>query len=98
MSNARQEQPGQSASADCPFFLSFRQRQALGLAAQGLTVPAIARLLGLAPQTVAKHLQLARETLGAMNTTHAVAIAVAWRLIDIENFLIGEINCSSPAA
>lgn len=81
------ETPGQSAlCADCPFFLSKRQREVLTYAAQGLTDRATARQLALSPRTVRAYLQQARRTLGAVNTTHAVAIAVGHGLIKLDAF------------
>jgi DNA-binding CsgD family transcriptional regulator len=61
--------------------ISGRQREVLYLAAQGLTDRAIARRLAIAPRTVRMHLQMVREALGARNTTHAVAIALSWRIL-----------------
>ena len=54
--------------------LTHRQQQVILLAAQGLTTLAIARHLGLSPCTVEHHLAQARDRLGAVNTTHAVAL------------------------
>jgi DNA-binding CsgD family transcriptional regulator len=72
-----------AASLQRPFCLSFRQRQVLCFAARGLTVSEIGRRLGLARQTVSKHLRLARWSLGALNTTHAVALALHHNLIEM---------------
>lgn len=87
-------QPGHAAeetSLACPGFfrlanvspLSERQRQVLSLAARGLTERGIAQELWIAPRTVQDHLRRARQALGALNTTHAVAIALTHRLIGI---------------
>ena len=57
-----------------PVELSPRQQQVILLAAQGLTIFAIAHQLELSPRTVEYHLSQARNRLGALNTTHAVAI------------------------
>lgn len=73
--------PGQSADVDCPFFLTERQRTALRLAALGYTDHAAARRMQVATRTVQAHLQSARRVLGAMNTTHAVALAIRHQLI-----------------
>jgi len=54
--------------------LSPRQQQVILLAAQGLTIFAIAYQLELSPRTVEYHLSQARNRLGAQNTTHAVAL------------------------
>src|SRR5687768_11715567 len=87
----RVETPGQPPDGvGCPFFLSERQRQVLSYAAQGYTDLAIARRLvkpdgqPVKARTVRAHLQAVRVTLGALNTTHAVAIAIAVGLITVE--------------
>ena len=66
-----------------PFLLSPRQAQSLSLAAKGLTVLAIARQMGISRRTVREYLQRSRRVLGAVNTTQAVAIAVARGLIEV---------------
>ncbi|MCB0207729.1 MAG: helix-turn-helix transcriptional regulator [Anaerolineae bacterium] len=80
--------PGQSTVVGCPFFISKkltgRERQTLSLAARGLTDVEISQVLFVVPRTVRAHLQKAREKLGANNTTHAVAIALAGQLIQFE--------------
>lgn len=77
-------QPGPTANAAGPVFvLTARQSQVLGLAARGLTMGCIATRLGVTARTVHKHLGAARAKLGALNTTHAVALAVYYRLIQI---------------
>lgn len=83
MSPDRIDRGAVSLSSQRPFCLSFRQRQVLCFAAQGLTVGEIGRKLGVARQTVAKHLRLARRSLEALNTTHAVALALHHNLIEI---------------
>lgn len=80
----REFSPGQSEQTDCPFFLSPRQTEVLGLAARGLTAREIALRLMIEPDTVGTHLALARKMLGALNTTHAVAIAIIAGLIEFE--------------
>lgn len=80
---------GQSVETGCPLFcsqkLTGRELEALSLAALGLTSKGIARKLSVAERTAKDHLQAAREKLGAMNTTHAVAIAVSRHLIQIDS-------------
>lgn len=75
--------PGQSVDTGCPFLLSPRQRQVLELAARGLTDIQAAREMDLAPRTVREYLQSARQRLGAVNTTHAVVIALRAELINV---------------
>lgn len=58
----------------CP--MTRRERDTVGLAAQGLTKVEAAEALGLAESTVKRHLERARRRLGARNTAHVVAIAV----------------------
>lgn len=77
--------PGQSVRlADCPFFLSSRQQQTLSLAAHGWTDFRISRELRISPRTVRHHLEAARQNLHAINTTHAVAVAITFGLIGLE--------------
>jgi DNA-binding CsgD family transcriptional regulator len=78
----RAVEPGRSVEADRPvFLLSPRQRQALELAARGWTDIEAARQMDLSPRTVRGHLQAVRLQLRALNTTHAVAIALTHNLI-----------------
>jgi DNA-binding CsgD family transcriptional regulator len=80
----RDVNPGQSEKSDCSFFvLSDRQRQVLALAALGLTDREIARRLALSSRTVRHYLATARELLGAANTTHAVALALVSKMIQL---------------
>lgn len=74
---------GNALDACCPFFLPQRQVETLALAARGATAYGIGRQMGLAPRTVYKYLELSRQTLNALNTTHAVAIALQLRLIQL---------------
>ena len=67
-----------------PFSLSPRQTQVLVLAAQGLTLVGIGNRLFLTERTIRKHLGDARNKLNAINTTHAVAIAITNQLIEIK--------------
>lgn len=73
--------PGQSI-ADCPVFLSDRQREVLRLAALGYSAVGIARQLVISVYTVNEHLAAARRALRAQNTTHACTIAVVTGLIE----------------
>lgn len=78
-------EPGRVEQSTRPFFvLSTRQVSVLSLAAKGWTDFQIARQLGIATRTVRHHLEKARCNLQALNTTHAVAIAVAQNLIEVE--------------
>jgi DNA-binding CsgD family transcriptional regulator len=56
--------------------LSYRERQVLGLLAQGHDGPAIAERLSLSPETVRSYANSAREKLGAKTRTEAVALAL----------------------
>jgi DNA-binding CsgD family transcriptional regulator len=53
--------------------LTPREREVLGLVAEGLTNDEIARRLWVTPSTVAKHLEQAYSKLGVHNRTAAVA-------------------------
>lgn len=76
-------EPGRVDGSTRPFFiLSDRQRMALELSAQGWTDFQIAREVGIATRTVRHHLEKARQNLHALNTTHAVAIALQKNLIN----------------
>ena len=68
--------------------LTERQRQALSLAAQGHTDYGIALALNCSRRTVKAHLQGARDRLGALNTTHAVAIALARQIIKLDTVTV----------
>lgn len=77
--------PGQSVTkTDCPFLLSSRQREVLALAAKGWTNFGIGRKLGISSRTVGHHLESARQNLHAINSTHAVAVAITHGLIGLE--------------
>lgn len=58
--------------------LTARQREALQWAGDGKSVQDIAQIMGLTPATVEKHLRLARQTLGASTTAHAVRKALSF--------------------
>jgi len=53
--------------------LTPRQLDVLGLAAEGMTYGQMARKLGIGRQTIKMHLTMSMQTLGAANTTNAVA-------------------------
>lgn len=54
--------------------LTARQRVILELLSEGLVAKQVARYMGVSVQTVKWHLTRIRRSLGARNTTHAVAI------------------------
>ena len=62
--------------------LSPREREVLTWAARGKLASETAQILGIAARTVDKHTQAAFRKLGAVNRTHAVAIALRERLIE----------------
>jgi DNA-binding NarL/FixJ family response regulator len=62
--------------------LSSRQREVLGLLAEGLSNKAIARRLGLAEGTVKLHVSAILQGLGARNRTEAVTLAQRLGLVD----------------
>ena len=66
------------------FLLTARQIEVLTLAAHGRTRFEMARKLGITSATVNRHLCLAMRTLGAWNTTHAVALALHHNLIELD--------------
>ncbi len=59
-----------------PLGLTPREAEVLAWVAQGKTNDETARILGLSPRTVAKHLEMIYQELGAENRT--VAAARAW--------------------
>ena len=61
--------------------LSEREREVLGLTAQGLSAPQIAAELHLSPTTVKSHLHGAYEKLGVSDRAAAVAVAIRCGLI-----------------
>lgn len=63
--------------------LSYRERQVLGLLAQGHDGPAIAERLSLSSETVRSYANSAREKLGAKTRTEAVALALVTGEISI---------------
>jgi DNA-binding CsgD family transcriptional regulator len=60
--------------------LTFRERQCLSLAADGLSAKRMAVALGVSEKTVELHLARARHKLGARTTTQAVAASLAMAL------------------
>lgn len=62
--------------------LSRREREVLGLIAQGRSIPAIAQELYLAPSTVKTHVQRLYEKLGVSDRAAAVAEAMRRRLLE----------------
>jgi LuxR family quorum sensing-dependent transcriptional regulator len=63
--------------------LTAREREVLTWAAQGKSAFEIAEILAIAKRTVDEHVQIAARKLGAANRTHAVALALRDRLIEI---------------
>jgi DNA-binding CsgD family transcriptional regulator len=68
---------GLSAARLAELGLTGRQAEALRWIALGRTVPEAARLMGVAPRTAAKHLQLAYARLGVSSRSEAAATAWA---------------------
>ncbi len=62
--------------------LSPREREVLGLIAEGRSIPAMAKELFLAPSTVKTHVQRLYEKLGVSDRGAAVAEAMRRRLLD----------------
>lgn len=61
--------------------LTDRQAEVLALMARGMDFPAIARRMQISLETARGHLKQAMKHLGAVNGTHAVALAIAYGLI-----------------
>jgi DNA-binding CsgD family transcriptional regulator len=61
--------------------LTAREREVLTLLARGLQLEEIAQELGIGAETARTHVRNATERLGALNRTHAVAIAIRKKLI-----------------
>lgn len=72
----------ESALACQHVHLSNRERECLGLAADGLTAKEIARKLNRSVATVTLHLNTAVRKLGASNRVQAVVRAMHYRLLD----------------
>jgi LuxR family quorum sensing-dependent transcriptional regulator len=65
-----------------PQGLTAREREVLSWSAQGKSAWDIGEILNIRQRTVEEHLANARRKLGAMNRTHAVAIAIRNRIIE----------------
>jgi DNA-binding CsgD family transcriptional regulator len=63
--------------------LTDRERDVLGWASRGKTVPETADILNLSEETIDTHMRHAMHKLGANNKTHAVVKAIYLGLIDI---------------
>jgi DNA-binding CsgD family transcriptional regulator len=63
--------------------LTAREKDILGLVAQGRSNDAIAEALGISRHTVHEHVRAVLAKLGAANRTHAVAIAYQRRLLTV---------------
>ncbi|WP_338610882.1 autoinducer binding domain-containing protein (plasmid) [Pelagibacterium nitratireducens] len=61
--------------------LTQRERVCLAWTAKGKRMSEVAQIIGTTTRTVEYHLQNAREKLGAVNLTHAVALAVRQKLV-----------------
>ena len=64
-----------------PAVLSGRQRQVLGLLAEGVTAREIAAMLGIAEPTVRNHIRLILRKLHCHSQLEAVAVAIRLGLI-----------------
>jgi DNA-binding CsgD family transcriptional regulator len=71
--------------------LSAREREVLGMLAEGLSGAAIAERLVLSPETVRTHVRNAMDKLGASTRSQAVALA-------LEDGQIGDAGAAQPAA
>jgi LuxR family quorum sensing-dependent transcriptional regulator len=63
--------------------LTPREREVLAWVAQGKSAWEIGEILDITKRTVDEHAQTAVRKLGAVNRTHAVAIAVRERIIEV---------------
>jgi LuxR family transcriptional regulator, quorum-sensing system regulator BjaR1 len=63
--------------------LTSREAEVLTWVARGKSAWEIGEILRITKRTVDEHVQTSTRKLGAANRTHAVAIAVRGRLIDI---------------
>ena len=63
--------------------LTPREREVLAWVAQGKSAKEIGEILHIAKRTVDEHVQAAGRKLGALNRTHAVAIALRYRIIKV---------------
>jgi DNA-binding CsgD family transcriptional regulator len=71
--------------------LSAREREVLGMLAEGLSGAAIAERLVLSPETVRTHVRNAMDKLGASTRSQAVALA-------LEDGQIGDAGATAPTA
>ena len=62
--------------------LTTREREVLGMLANGFTGEQIAELLFLSPETVQKHVHNAKRKLGAATRAHMIALAIKHGVID----------------
>jgi LuxR family quorum sensing-dependent transcriptional regulator len=62
--------------------LTPREREVLGWVARGKSASEIGEILHITKRTVDEHVQTAVRKLGAMNRTHAVAIAIRDGIIE----------------
>lgn len=63
--------------------LTAREREVLGWVAQGKSAWEIGEILNITKRTVDEHVQTAVRKLGAVNRTHAVALAVRNQIVEI---------------
>ena len=63
--------------------LTPRELEVMGWVARGKSASEIAGILKITKRTVDEHAQTAMRKLGAANRTHAVAIAVRDRIIEV---------------
>jgi DNA-binding CsgD family transcriptional regulator len=70
--------------------LTPREREVLGWVARGKSAAGVAEILNIAKRTVDEHVQTAIHKLGAANRTHAVALAIRDRIIDVIDVRVTE--------
>jgi LuxR family quorum sensing-dependent transcriptional regulator len=63
--------------------LTSREAEVLSWVAQGKSAWEIGEILRITKRTVDEHVQTAMRKIGAANRTHAVALAIRDRLIDV---------------
>lgn len=76
--------------------LSKRETECLTWVASGKTAWEIAQILAISESTVIFHIENAKKKLSAVTISHAVALAVALKLINIQ-FAIVELNGKNKA-
>jgi DNA-binding NarL/FixJ family response regulator len=81
--NAKEQASADGGARKGLHFLSPREVEILGHAANGLADKQIARQMGLQLSTVRTYWERAREKLGASNRTHAVSMLVALGIINV---------------